>query len=254
MNEKKQMSAWVLQVLACGGAFFGALTAQAADFSVGRVDVEFAESGWKELPLPDESLAYGGEKTGAMEVQSKLYVRGDPGNEEQILVLVSANSRGLGGGRGGYMSYSTDCKSDAQNYREGNEGFRASFSQCLTVTPLYTRESVFKALAPQVLALPTSGLVSAQHPIYTVWSRHSISTGSFLDVRVFLVSPIGADKAAATDALPNGVPPGHVAWGRQLKDAVKSSVYSLTGRLAVPPIRTVPLKSPPASGVASSGG
>lgn len=240
MNGKRWMLGSMLKVLALGWVALGALAAQAADFSVGRVEVEFAEEGWKEVPLPDTASAYGGEKNGALAVQSKLYVRGAPGSDDQILVLVSANSEGLGGGRGGYMTYSPDCKSDAQNHREGNEGFRASFMQCLTVTPLYSSDSVFKALAPQVLDLQTSGVVSVQRPLYTVWSLHAISTGSFVDVRVFVMSPLGVAGGLVTETLPTGVLPEQVAWGRQLKDAVKSSVHSWSGRLSIPPIRLTP--------------
>ena len=228
----------------------GALSAHAAGFSLGRVDIEFADEGWKEVSLPDQEIAFGGDKSGTLGVQSKLFVRGAPDSEGQVLVLVGAHSDGFGGGRAANMSYTPDCRSDERNYREGNAGFRASFAQCLTVTPLYNSESVFKALAPEVLALQTSGEVSARRPVYTVWSRHAISTGSFVDVRVFVMSPIGADKATVEDALPKGVLPEHVVWGRQLKDAVKSCVYSLSGRLVIPPIRP----ASPASGAAGSGG
>lgn len=250
MNEQQWAPGIMLRALAAGCAILGAVAAQAADFSVGRVDIKFADPDWKVVPLPDQAVAYGGEKSGALEVQSKLYVRGAAGSDGQILVLVSANSGGLGGGRGGYMTYSPNCRSDEYNYREGNEGFRASFMQCLTVTPLYSSESALKALAPQVLDLQTSGGVSVQRPIYTVWSRHAISTGSFVDVRVFLMSPLGVDGASVADSIPSGVPTDHVAWGRQLRDAVKSSVYSLSGRLDMPPIRL----APPRSGTPAGGG
>ncbi len=241
MNGQRWGLGSMLKVLALGWLALGALVAQAADFSVGRVEVEFAEEGWREVPLPDTSRAFGGDRNGVLAVQSKLYIWGAPDSDEQSLVLVSANSQGLGGGRGGYMTYSPNCRSDDQNYREGNEGFKASFMQCLMVTPLYGSKGVFEALAPQVLDLQTSGQVSVQGPIYTVWSRHAISTGSFLDVRVFVRSPLGAAGAVVEETLPTGIRPEQVAWGRQLKDAVKSSVYSLSGRLAIPPIRPAPL-------------
>lgn len=253
MNENRGMPQWLPKMLVCGWGVLASLTAQASDFSVGRVDIEFAEEGWKEMALPVMAEAYGGEKNGAMAVEAKLYVRGAPDSAGHVLVLVSANSAGMGGGRGGYMTYSPNCKSDGPNHLEGNEGFRASFAQCLMVTPLYNSESVFKALAPQVVDLPTSGWVSVQRPVYTVWSRHAISTGSFVDVRVFATSPMMADSASVTDALPAGVLPEQVAWGRQLKEAVKSSVYSLSGRLKVPPIRlTTPAGATPVTATSGS--
>ena len=244
MNEKRGAPQWLPKTVACGWLLLTLLTAQASDFAVGRVEVEFAEEGWKEIALPDASQAYGGDKSGALAVEGKLYVRDAPDIDSQVLVIVSTNSAGMGGGRGGYMAYSPNCKSDDHNHREGNEGFRATFAQCLMVTPLYNGESVYKALAPGLMALPASDLVSLQRPVYTVWSRHAISTGSFVDVRVFVTAPMEADSASVTDTLPNGVPPAQVAWGRQLKEAVKSSVYSLSGHLQMPPIR---LATPPAA-------
>jgi hypothetical protein len=234
------MSGKSLKAAVCGWVLMAAGAVHAADFSVGRVDITFGETGWKEVALPDESQAYGGEKDGALAVQAKLYLLEASADEGQTLVLVSTNSQGLGGGRGGYMTYNPDCKSDAKNYREGNEGFSARFLQCLTVTPLYTSDSVFQALAPQVPALQAAGVVSVRRPVYTVWSRYAISTGSFLDVRVFTVAPLRDGGAAVTEPLPDGVPSAHVAWGRQLTDAVKSSVHSLTGRLTMPVLRPAP--------------
>lgn len=218
---------------------FGLVLAQAAEFSVGRVDIRFADEGWKELPLPDAAQAYGGDKSGVLAVQAKLFVREADAGASPVLVMVSANSAGMGGGRSGYMTYSPNCKSDESSYREGNEGFTASFLQCLTVLPRYSGASVIKALAPQLEGVLNTALGAEIPPLYTVWSRHAISTGSFVDVRVFTVFPISTEGSADTEVLPKRVPPAHVVWGRQLKDAVKGSVYSLSGRLDMPPIKVV---------------
>lgn len=243
-SDKMSRGMWKATVFGC--ALWATVTGHAAEFSVGRVDIRFSEEGCKEVPLPDAAQAYGGEKSGALEVQAKLFVRAESVREAPVLVLVSTNSAGMGGGRGGYMSYSPNCKSDDRNYREGNEGFKASFAQCLTVMPRYNGVSVIKALAPQLEGeLLTEG--AKLPPFYTVWSRHAISTGSFVDVRVFTVFPISADGAAADGTLPKDVPPAHVVWGRQLKDAVKSSVYSLSGRLDMPALQVVVPSSPPAA-------
>ncbi len=238
------MLEWWSKGLVCGCALFGVLTAQAAEFSVGRVDVVFAEEGWREMPLPDQSSAYGGDKDGELSVQAKLFVRVGDAEAGVVQVLVSANSQGMGGGPAGHMIYTAHCASDEDNYREGNEGLRASFAQCLTVTPLYEGSGLFKELAPQLLQGLSADALNQLPPVYTVWSRHAISTGSFVDVRVFTTAPLRVGAAPAVDGLPKFVPPAHVAWGRQLKDAVKSSVHSFSGRLEMPPIQlTTPVTS-----------
>ncbi len=240
MRWRHNWSGAIQRCLLGAALALASMAAQANGFSVGRVEVVFAEEGWKEVPLPDTAQSYGGDKWGALSVQVKLYVRAARDGSEPVYVMVSANSHGLGGGRSGYMTYSPDCKSDDELYREGNSGFSLRFAQCLLVAPRYTTESILQSLAPQVKPLRESGAVPMASAVYAVWSRHAISTGSFVDVRVFTANPIDSDQSADVEGLPDGVPSAHVTWGRQLSDAVKSSVYSLSGRLSIPPIRTVP--------------
>lgn len=209
----------------------------AEEFSVGRVDVVFGESGWQEIVLKDTKRAYDGDASGELSVQSKAFVHRGSNGEPEVMVVVSANSYGLGG-VAGTMHYSGSCTSNEEMYREGN--IRMTFAQCLTVLPKYTAHSVLKALAPELLAHQGSDGVNIPSVVYTVWSRHAISTGSFVEVKVFLTSNVVADPSLGGDVpssiLPPGVQRSHVAWGRMLKDAVKSSVYSLSGRLDIPRI------------------
>lgn len=231
------MCEWMRRSVAFAGLALVALTAQSADFSVGRVEVAFAEEGWSEVALPDSTDAYAGEKDGALPVKSRLYVRGGAGGEGQVFVLVSATSGGM---HGAFMSYSPTCQSDENNFREGNTGVRRPFAQCLLVTPRYSSETVFKALAPAVLELQRSGVVAMRRPVYTWWNYHAISTGESVDVRVFVESPMVVPGAFVAQTLPSGVSPEHVVWGRQLIDAVKSCVHSISGRLVIPAIRLAP--------------
>lgn len=233
----KQPHGWGqgLRLFASGCVMLGVLASHAAEFSVGRVDIRFAEEGWTEEVLPDRLKAFGGDRNGALQVQTKRFVY--PGKEGNggVQILVSANSWGMGAGGAAHMRYEIDCKSSGEIYREGNTAVSGPFAQCLTVTPLYTSGSVFEALAPQLAERQVEGMVHP--PVYTVWSHHAISTGSFVDVRVFLERPLDVDEASVLELLPMGIPHAHVVWGRQLKDAVKSCVYSLSGRLVMPPIR-----------------
>jgi hypothetical protein len=225
------------RVVVSAGLALLALTAQSAEFSVGRVEVAFAEDGWKELLLPDSTDAYAGEKDGALPVKSKLFVRGATGGEGQVFVLVSATSGGM---HGAFMTYSPTCQSDESHFREGNTGVRRPFAQCLLVTPRYSSETVFKALAPAIQVLQSAGVVSMLRPVYTLWNYHAISTGESVDVRVFVESPLTVPGTFVAQALPPGVLPEHVSWGRQLIEAVKSSVHSVSGRLVMPAIRLAP--------------
>ena len=240
MTASRMPTAWVRRAIAGGCLALAPFSLLASDFSVGRVEVVFAEEGWTEFPLPDSGLAYGGDRTGSLAVQSKLYVRAAAGDTGQALVLVSANSHGFGSGPASTMSYSPTCESDEEEFREGNTGRGRPFAQCLTVMPRYTSDSLIDVLAPQIKPLRTSGAFTLPRSAYAVSSRHAISTGTFVEVLVIVPSPIDAEGTRVTDTLPKGVPSAHVIWGRQLKDAIKSSVYSLSGRLNMPSLRMIP--------------
>ena len=76
-QEQRKMCGAVVKVLVGAGMLLGALAAQAVEFSVGRVGVELAGDGWKEIPLPDRSQAFGGEKEGALSIQGKSCTSGN---------------------------------------------------------------------------------------------------------------------------------------------------------------------------------
>jgi hypothetical protein len=208
-------------------------SATASEFSVGWIDVKFAEAGWKSVPLSDKKQAYSGDMPGALQLKSKVFLREATATGGQVVVVVRATSSGL---HDGSMVYEASCKPDNVNYLEGNVGFSRTFSQCLVVTPAYESEGLLKDLDPELIALRDAGTVAFGKGLFLIWSRHAVSTGSIIDVRVYLTTPLTADISKVTEAIPNRVFPTNVAWGRQLKDAVKSTSYSISGRLAFPPI------------------
>ncbi len=216
---------------------FGALallswSATASEFSVGSVDVKFAEEGWQSLALSDTKRPYGGDRVGALVVSSKVFWRDHAASGGLVIVVVNATNGGTGPG---YMTYDRPCKSDDSIYREGNSGFSRS-SKCLVVTPAYTANSVLKELAPDLIALRDAGSLVVGTQLFVILSRHAVASGTDVEVQVFLSLPIATDASALGQAVPQGVPPGHLVWGRELMNAVSKSVHSISGRLAFPPI------------------
>lgn len=215
---------------------FGYLqSVSAAEFSVGRVDVIFPTDDWREVNLPDKGKAFGGDRSGVIASETKLFVQASSAGHAGAVVLVRANTSGMGTGT---MIYSTSCETSEYFYAEGNAGHQARAAHCLNVFPTYATEEVMDKLAPPaVQEWIRSSRVQLPKSMATIWSRHSVATGTFLDVRVFLTPQAGAADDDVPDVkLPSGVLPQHVRWGRQLKDAVRSSVYSLNGKLRMPPM------------------
>jgi hypothetical protein len=216
--------------------------ASAAEFSVGRVEVVFPTDDWREVVLPDKGKAYGGDHSGVIQSETKLFIQVPSGEDPGALVLIRANAAGMRSS--GTMIYSTSCETSEYFFAEGNAGFQASAAHCLLVYPAYTTESVMSKLAPSVvLDWLRSSRLQLPKSMATIWSRHSVATGTFLDVHVFLTPQAGAADDDTPDVkLPSGVLPQHVRWGRQLKEAVRSSVYSISGKLRMPSMDIKPHK------------
>lgn len=216
--------------------------ASAAEFSVGRVEVIFPTDEWREVILPDKGSAYGGDRSGVIESETKLFIQAPSGEHPGALVLVRANAAGMRSS--GTMIYSTSCETSEYYLAEGNSGFQARAAHCLMVFPAYATEEVMSKLAPPVVwDWLRSSRAQLPRSMATIWSRHSVSTGTFLDVHVFLTPQAGAVDDDTPDVkLPSGVLPQHVRWGRQLKEAVRSSVYSLSGKLRMPSMDIKPHK------------
>jgi len=213
----------------------------AAEFSVGRVEVVFPTDDWREVVLPDKGRAYGGDRGGVIESETKLFIQAPSGEHPGALVLIRANAAGM---RSGRMIYSTSCETSEYYFAEGDAGFQARAAHCLVVFPAYASEEVMSKLAPPVvLDWLRSSRAQLPKSMATIWSRHSVSTGTFLDVHVFLTPQAGAADDDTPDVkLPSGVLPQHVRWGRQLKEAVRSSVYSISGKLQIPSMDIKPHK------------
>lgn len=216
--------------------------AVAVEFSVGRVEVVFPADDWREVILSDAGKTYGGDHPGVIKSETKLFVRTSSGERADAMVLIRANASGMA--TSGTMVYSTSCESSEYFYAEGNEGFKSRSAHCLKVLPAYATEEVMSKLTPAAVQdWLRASRFQLPKSMATIMSSHSVATGTFLDVRVFVTQETSAPEDDTPDVqLPSGVLPQHVRWGRQLKEAVRSSVYSLSGKLRMPSMDIKPHK------------
>ena len=217
------------------------LPAMAAEFSVGRAEVFFPTDDWREVALPDQGKAFGGDFDGVIESETKLFIQVPTTERAGALVLIRSSASGMGRGT---MNYSGKCEPSEYFFAEGSAGVRSRAAQCLVVYPAYTTESVMSKLAPrEVQDWLRASRIQLPNTMATIQSRLAVGTGTFLDVRVFLTPQAGLAIDDTPDLkLPSGVLPQHVRWGRQLNEAVRSSVYSISGKLRIPPMDIQPHK------------
>lgn len=214
-----------------GASLLAMAPLHAEEFSVGRAEVQLPNGPWRELSLPDAGKDYGGDVSGNIPSETKLFVKEGAGQTVEALVLVRSSS---GAVRGGTMTYSGECQSNKDSFGEAGQSWGRGSTQCLRVLRQFGTRSLLKVLAPQLTEL-MEGNTHLPPGMFTVLSQGAVGTGTFLDVRVFL-APTFVGASDPVDAqLIEGVKASHVAWGRHLREAVRSSVFSLSGKLVFPP-------------------
>ncbi len=210
----------------------------AAEFSVGRYDVTLPAGQWQALDVKDDGVSYGGDRPGTFKTASKLYVKLSAEGAVEALVLVRANSSGLDSGSA-TMSYNRNCESDDKVFRDGNTGTKLPYAQCLQVYRPYLAADLLQRVSPEALSALQAKSLALPKGLFMTRNRHAISNGSFLDVTALFARPVAGPADATATKLPEGVPPSHVAWGQQLKAAVKSGVGSVFGSLELPAFELV---------------
>lgn len=210
----------------------------AAEFSVGRYDVTLPAGQWQALDVKDDGVTYGGDRSGTFKTASKLYVKLSAEGVVEALVLARANSNGFDSGSA-TMSYSPKCESDEGVFRDGNTGTKVPYSQCLQVLRPYLAADLLQQVSPEALSALQAKSLALPKGMFMVRNRHAISNGSFLDMTAFFARPVAGPADAAATKLPEGVPPSNVAWGQQLKAAVKSGVGSVFGGFELPAFELV---------------
>lgn len=214
----------------------GALGAQANEIAVGRVDVQLDAGPWQAFDVEDAGSRYEGDRSGVISSITKLLVLRD-GEQVRAVLLVRANRSGFGG-RASSMRYTSQCPRQDWFYSEGSEGGpMARDYRCLMVLPPVPFPTVKGPDWDGLRALLDSRQVKLDGTVHLVDAKQAASTGAFASVLALIPSaalPAESANRTVTPGVPTVVSPVAVEWGRQLMEAVRSSVYSLSGDLRVP--------------------
>lgn len=213
-----------------------ALGAQANEIAVGRVDVQLDAGPWQAFDVEDAGSRYEGDRSGVISSITKLLVLRD-GEQVRAVLLVRANQSGFGG-RASSMRYTSQCPRQDWFYSEGSEGGPVALDyRCLIVLPPVPFPTVKGPDWDGLRALLGSKQIKLDGTVHPVDAKQAASTGAFSSVIALIPSaslPAGSANRPVTPGVPTVVSPMAVEWGRQLMEAVRSSVYSLSGDLRVP--------------------
>lgn len=232
------LAGWVLL-----GHWAPALAGQ--EVPVGRVDVQLPGEGWEVYLLEDQGTTFSGSGYSVRQtVESKLMVHHDADRFVDAIVMARANVSGKGR-FAGILYSDAKCKDSPQMFAEGDQGGTAAHSyQCLQVL----RQSApdVEARIPQSARewLTKNGWILPPTMDLVFATQHA-NTGAFATVLVYLrpiaTDPVVTRTQAIPKALPGGLVPALVHWGRELQEAVRDSVYSIRGKLPVPGLQFVDL-------------
>ena len=227
------MSLWTR----CMGMVFltvaGLGSAQAVEFDVGRATVVFATDDWSAADLADEGASYGGDRSGVIPSETKLFVKTAAQGSVEAVAVVRASSAGV---PASYMTYTRDCDPTQEFFAEGNTGAGMRLARCLKVYPRYTTQSLLNYLGAAGRAVLEGQKGTFPESMYVISSYFWNSNGTFVSVQVWLAPGFEGQPGTVSETLPEGVQASHVIWGRALNSAVRSSVTSIFGNLAFPPL------------------
>lgn len=220
--------------------------ARAMEVDVGRITVVLPTDDWMEISLIDPGLPYQGDVTGRLKSETKALVRTTPDGQLDALLIVRANAAGFGGGRAATMVYSAVCPLELHIYSEGSEaGPHATAMHCLVVAPPTDIQRLTNPAVVEVREQLKQRGIAIQGAFSVFQAQQHASTSAFTFVLAYMRPDVFAESGPPEEGaqpwpvvLPPGVEIGQVQWGQKLLQASKQSVYSILGRLALPPVST----------------
>jgi hypothetical protein len=212
--------------------------------TVGRVSIELPGPGWQVHAASDPGTVLSGVSlTHRQQTETKVVLRRAADQTIDVVVMVRANTTGKGR-FSGVVYPNAKCEGQAGMFSEGDASGPAAWSfRCLLVSPpgaVTVPDSFFEKIQAD-LGREGWKLAPAMHIVIAKQYAH---TGAFVDMTTLVVPealPMIPDTSEPlTESIPKGVSAASVHWGRQLQQAATDSVYSVRGRLTVPPLLPLP--------------
>ena len=206
---------------------------RSAILEVGRVTLRLSDDGWENVGAGQRGLAYTGEQSGDIQYETvHLLLRGNAGEFRAALVVGA--SRGIGSV---HFTWSTNCQAGPNVYVVDSAGGNFRGSDCLRVSGITGTQRFLESAEPGLLAELTARKVILPNTAYVVIYEKAIENGAFTFVRMVFAADFKLpDDASTPGNLPAAVKPEAVAWGLRLAEAARSSIYSLSGALLIPPV------------------
>jgi hypothetical protein len=234
-------------VLSLGG-WLVAMTGigHSADFDVGRVMLRMPDDPWESIGVGRRAHPFTGDRSGEIQVETRNFLLRDKAGKFRAALAVGA-SRGVTTVR---MSWTANCQPQKNAHVVDNTRGNLNTIDCLRVTGPVPTQQYLELDARDLLADLTSRNVVLPRAAYVVIDEYGIENGAFTVVRAVFAADFKLSNEASNQAnlneassqanLPTGVKPEAVAWGARLAEAVRSSMHSMSGILALPAVSAKP--------------
>jgi len=225
-------------VLSLGG-WLVAMTGigHSADFDVGRVMLRMPDDAWESIGVGRRGHPFTGDRSGEIQVETRNFLLRDKAGKFRAALAVGA-SRGVTTVR---MSWTSNCQPRKNAHVVDNTRGNLNAIDCLRVTGPVPTQQYLELDARDLLADLTSRNVVLPRAAYVVIDEYGIENGAFTVVRAVFAADFKLSNEASSQAnLPTGVKPEAVAWGARLAEAVRSSMHSMSGILALPAVSATP--------------
>jgi hypothetical protein len=201
--------------------------------SVGRTEVKLQGDNWQSFPVTEEVAQIDGDRSVQIKSERRVFVKKSLSSAVEAIVFISGSAGGLGGST--RLQYTPKCSSNKYWYRNGNEGFNRPFAECWGVLkgkPI--TQADLGVVFPELLPLLSKENLQMPNGAHTLFSSYENTNGTFLTVKMFIAPGFLIPNAIAVENAPEGVDAKVMQYGGQLSSAVRASVMSWSGQLAVP--------------------
>jgi len=223
------MTARLLSLVMLAAAM-AALPAHAETVKVGRASIELPEGNWKALASSDGQDTVDGNGTGGAlptETRSFAFISGG-----RVTAILYVNSSKGGGIR---VNWSNTCASN-QNVHALSLTKDPNALECIRASIPLKAELYLKRAMPEVLTAMESQGMAVPPALQAIGVTVGSSGGTSMHVNLLVVPGFLGLQGEEASSLPAYLKPGQFVWARQLAAAVKGSVYSMSGNMALPPL------------------
>jgi hypothetical protein len=202
----------------------------AETIEVGRATIEFPEGNWQALTVNEGKTALDAGVRPSLATDDRAFIL-VTGDQVQAILNISSSKNGSAVA----TNWSNTCKSTERTYAASLTSDPNALACERATGPLKT-DIYLKAAIPQVAKqIEERGL---KLPNITQSTSGTVGNdrGTMLHISLLTVSSFSGFQGDEIAGLPAAVKPLHAMWAHRLVLAIKESVYSMSGKMTIPPV------------------